>query len=186
MDERVVAYRFGDYPSGSQQILEALKLANVVNEQVQRVRDACADSECRAPFGKVFSAFYTLSGGVKENERNASPGFLDDRFDLSSIPLSGLAVSKCVDVLAKHGALIVCEHKVNTWVSVFHLLPVAQERRFSFSLCERGHIALQLTLSRIVQLRQVVIKDRVVIWRRPATLHRMALPKHTNTSSCIP
>jgi hypothetical protein len=47
---------------------------------------------------------------------------------------------------------------------------------FSFSLCERGHVALQLTLSRCVQLRQVVIKDRVVSSRRPttATLHRMA------------
>jgi hypothetical protein len=101
MDKRVVAYRFGDYPSGFQQILEALKLASVVNEQVQRVRDACADSECRAPFGKVVSALYTLSGRVKENERNNSPGFLDDLFDLSSIPLSGLAVSECVDVLAK-------------------------------------------------------------------------------------
>jgi hypothetical protein len=35
-------------------------------------------------------------------------------------------VSECVDVLAKHGALIIANMKLYTSVSVFHLPPVAQ------------------------------------------------------------
>ena len=96
----VVAHHFGDYPSSTQHLLEAIKLANVVEEQVQRVCGTSAGRECLAPLPKDFSGFIALSSGVKENERNTVPGPLDDLFDLLRIPLAGLALSKRVDIRA--------------------------------------------------------------------------------------
>jgi hypothetical protein len=92
-----------------------------------------------------FSGLCTLSSGVKENERNTFPGPLDGRFNLRSTPLAGLLCPwKRVYIAAKHRAVFVFGHKVSAWVTVFkfHLLAAAQEHRFSFSLNERGLVAL--------------------------------------------
>ncbi len=106
-----------------------------------------------------------------------------------SMSSSSLASALPILVSSSSSCKTWCRHCLQTRSSHMGVRFPSSSRRsgappFFFSLRARPHSSA-VDSQPLRTASSVVIKDRVVSWRRPTTLHRMALPEHTDISSCI-